>query len=408
MGKAKNLAKRVAQYRYQKNFLSPKLDALLSRISSVHHIVVGSEIEAFLLEANLIKKYHPFYNIKLVDDKAYPYIQISSAKKLKRMTIPYISIVRRKDEKRALYFGPYPEGSSVKTVLSILRKIFPFQSVKNHPDTKCLYYHMGLCPCISVFPEHLATYKRTIKKIEQFLKGEKRRVISELERERDIYSKREEFEKAQRVQDQIDKVNLVTSPHYHPFSYERNPLAYREKIDNELSSLRQILVAYFHDISKLERIECYDISNISGTNATGSMVVFTNGEANKAFYRRFKIRSKQTPDDTSMMQEVIERRLNRTEWEYPNLIIVDGGKGQVAAAYKVLVRHHLKQIPLIGIAKREEVIVGIKKTLPLEFFEARLPLTTPGVNMIRKIRDEAHRFAITYHRLLRKKALKLN
>ena len=143
------------------------------------------------------------------------------------------------------------------------------------------------------------------------------------------------------------------------------------------------------------------------------MVVFVNGEANKSLYRRFKIRSKKTPDDVTMMKEVMTRRLKHNDWEYPDLIIVDGGKGQVTAVHQALVEHGLNRIPLIGIAKREETIIGIKtfssnKTLSSEFFEVKLPLSTPGVNMIRKIRDEAHRFAINYHRMLRKKALKLN
>lgn len=406
IGKANNIKKRVASYFSNKVNLDPKTQQLLSHIYSIDHILVGSEIEAFLLEANLIKKNKPFYNIQFKDDKFYPYIKVGNFKSRSNLSaVPYITIARKKDEKNALYFGRYPNATSVKIVLKLLRRIFPYQSVKNHTKRNCLYYHLNLCPCVPAHPEHLAEYRKTIKKIEDFLRGKKDRVISALERERDSNAKREEFEKAKAVQEKIDRINIITSSFYHPFRYEKDPEFYHHRIKNELESLKKILIKYYKNINELNRIECYDISNISGTNATGSMVVFINGEEDKAQYRRFKIKSKTTPDDYAMMQEVLRRRLKHADWDYPDLIVIDGGKGQVSASYHTLFENKL-DIPIIGLAKREEIIViPLLENRELMFFEEKLPISTPGVNLLRRIRDEAHRFAINYHRLLRKKYL---
>ncbi len=364
------------------------------------HIRVASEIEAFLLESSLIKKNQPFFNIKLTDDKTYPMIQITKDEN------PAILISRKKNIKNADYFGPYTDAAALKQVLKLIRRIFPFQSVKNHPKRKCLYHHLGLCPCVLAVPENLEEYKKNIANIESFLKGKKNIILKNLLIEQKDFVKKEEFEKAQEIQEKIERINIITSPTYDPFHYIDKPDFYFERIEKEVISLKEILIKYYPTIINLERIECFDISNIQGKLATGSMVVFLNGEKQSSQYRKFKIRTKDTPDDFHMMQEMLTRRLGREEWPNPSLWVIDGGKGQVGAALKALASKN-KFIPVIGLAKREEtIVIPIKKIGGgMEFEEVKLSNSTPGVNLLRRIRDEAHRFAITYHILLRKKKL---
>lgn len=397
VGKAKDLRKRVSSY-FSSNALDAKTIHLVNEIKDIEHVRVSSEIEAFLLEAVLIKKYKPFYNIKLSDDKSYPYIQIVVNGN------PYVSITRKNDDDSALSFGPYTDMASLKQVLKLLRRIFPFQSVKNHPKRKCLYYHIGLCPCIPTNPDGINDYKKSLKKMAKFLMGEKENVIKDLQRDQKEYVKREEFEKAGEIQKKIDRINFITTPTYQPFSYLEKPDFYYERIKNELSSLNDVLKNYYSSLNGLTRIECYDISNIQGKFATGSMVVFVNGEEAKKEYRRFRVKTKDTPDDFQMMREVLSRRLGRDSWPEASLWVIDGGKGQVGAALQVLAARS-KTIPVIGLAKREETIIVPmhKSTGGVEFEEIKLAHSTPGINLLRRIRDEAHRFAITYHRLLRKK-----
>ena len=396
VGKAKDLKKRVSSY-FSNKALDAKTLKLVSEIRSLDHILVNSEIEAFLLESTLIKKHKPFYNIKLIDDKSYPYIAITKG------VSQSIIIVRNTLDKNAEYFGPYTDAGVLKTVLKLLRKIFPYQSVKNHAKRTCLYYHLGLCPCVQMHPENIESYRKNIARIKKFLKGETKSVIKDLKNEQKDFIKSEEFEHAADVQKKIDFIDLITSENYDPFRYMEQPDYYYQRITDELNSLEQILSPYFSDI-KLKRIECYDISNFQGKEATGSMVVFVNGDKSSKDYRRFKIKLKDTPDDFFMMREMLNRRFKHDGWENPDLIVIDGGKGQVSAALTALVNRG-KNIPLIGLAKREETIVLPQKQmgLKLEFLEIKLPNETGGINLLRRIRDEAHRFAITYHRLLRKK-----
>lgn len=234
--------------------------------------------------------------------------------------------------------------------------------------------------------------------------GKKNEVIKKLERERDSYAKYEKYEEAKVIQERIERINVITSETYDPFYYMDKPDFYFDRIQKELSSLEEMLHSYYPELNGLKRIECYDISNLSGKQATGSMVVFLNGDKDTSEYRRFKIRTKDTPDDFHMMKEMLSRRLNNASWPVPDLLVIDGGKGQVGAALKALANLG-KRLPVVGLAKREEtIVVPIKNPSGIEFIEIKLPNSTPGINLLRRIRDEAHRFAITYHRLLRKKA----
>lgn len=388
VGKAKNLKKRVESY-FQKN-LGQKTSVLVSQITGVKTIEVNSEIESLLLEAKLIQKYSPKYNVRFTDNKAYPFIKITASD-----TYPKVLVSRKIDEDTSLYFGPYPNSGALRTVLKIARRIFPYQSVVNHPKKICLYNHLGLCPCPEITRDQ--TYKTNIKYLIDFLNGNTKKVIKNLEKERDFYSKITEYEKAKESQRKLEAIKIVTSPFYNPLEYEINPNFKEDIRTQELEELQKILKVNGVKTKSIERIECYDLSVIAGKFATGSLVVFTNGEKDSRWYRRFRIRRQGPPDDFAMMKEVLKRRLAHKEWPTPDLIIVDGGKGQVSSASEVL-KDNNQHIPLVGLAKREEIIITP------DFKEIVLPKDSKVLHLIMRIRDEAHRFAITYHKILRSKS----
>jgi len=314
---------------------------------------------------------------------------------------PKVLIARRPDDKNSMYFGPFPNAANaLRIVLKSIRKIFPYQSVPNHAKRICLYYHLGLCPCPPIYNSlnEKQEYRKNIKHIIDFLNGNTKKVIRDLKQERNIFSKTEDFEKANLLQNKINAIELITGqPYRKKFDADINPNLPDDLREKEIRELSDILKANNVAVNKPERIECFDISNISGSNSVGSMVTFINGEKAGDWYRKFKIRTLNSPNDFGMMEEVIIRRLDHKEWPYPDLIIVDGGKGQVSTVDKVLSNLNLK-ISLIGLAKREETIV----TSDLK--EIVLPKNSDALKLIMRIRDEAHRFAITYHRKLRSKA----
>ncbi len=397
VGKAKNIRKRVSSYFVKKSALGPKTQVLVSKIKKIQTVNVDSEIEALLLEANLIKKYNPRYNARLTDGKNYYSAKITAGD-----LTPKVLLVRKITDKKSVYFGPFPSSSDLKLVLKLIRRIFPYQSVVNHPKKYCLYYHLGLCPCPPMFesPEQIRQYKRNIHHIVQFFQGETKKILKELEKERDELSRNEYFEEASQIQEKINKIKIIASPSHKPFEYQTNPNLRNDLRSRETDELLEILKENGVNISKLKRIECFDISNIGGVHATGSMVVFLNGEKDSSSYRRFQIKRppKVIPNDFAMMKEVITRRLTHPEWGRPDLIIVDGGKGQISSAKKAMFEQD-EDIPIIGIAKREEILIT------KDFKIIKLPRTSSALNLVKRIRDEAHRFAITYHKKLRSKYL---
>lgn len=373
---------------------------MLSFAKKIKIIKVESEIESLLLEAQYIKRYAPKYNVDLKDGKAYPLINITTSEKF-----PKVLMVRKIDDTKATYFGPFPNTSDMKMVLKMARKIFPFQSVRIHQKKICLYNHLGLCPCpVTLTNEVLIKdYRKNIRHLIGFLSGKTKSVLHELAKEREKHSKKEDYEQAGIFQKKIDAITLITASVRHPFEYEQNPNLKEDVRNKELEDLRNILAKNNVKIKKLSRIECYDISTISGVHSVGSMVAFTDGEKDSSQYRRFKIRKEEKtgePNDFAMMREVLERRINHPEWRVPDLIVVDGGKGQVNVAKQVIVQNNLK-ISLIGLAKREEIIITS------DFREIRLPRNCSALKLIMRIRDEAHRFAITYHRKVRSRAVLL-
>jgi len=434
---------------------------MVSQIEKITITIVDSELEALLLEAFFIKKYQPKYNIRLTDNKSYLRIRITI-----KDDYPKVLLARREEDKNSLYFGPFPSASAVKIVLKTIRRVFPFQSVYNHPKRICLFHHLGLCPCPPVFdsPDLKKSYKKNINGITRILEGQSKKIMTELEKERNELSKKEKFEEALVLQKKINALSLITTPFHRPFEYAINPNLRVDIRQQELDGLMEALNAHGFTLEKLERIECYDISNIQGTNATGSMVVLTHGEIDKSQYRKFKIKRtwekktviarkndeaisnrsprsarddvKDLPNDFAMMNEVLKRRLGHEDWHFPDLIIVDGGKGQVASGLAALAECGV-EIPLVGLAKREETIVlpamgendskgsnlphvqNYRELLQIRFAgtkeernqqiivqennftEISLPKNSPSLHLVQRIRDEAHRFAITYHRKLR-------
>jgi len=393
IGKAINLSQRIRSY-FQKN-LDFKTKSLVSQIAKINYIKVFSEFEGLLLEAALIKKFQPKYNVRLKDDKSFLYIAITEEE------FPKVLSVRKNDIANPKYlFGPFPSAKTVRQVLTFLRKIFPYCSQKGN-SKPCFWSHLGLCqPCpgeISKLTGEERKRKRqdyltNIKHLVTVLSGKSRKLIRNLTAQMEEAAKQKDYEKAAHFQAQIKKLTWLTGPHFPISFYLEKPSFFEEEQEKELNDLRQIL-----SLPSLERIEGYDVSNIAGLYASGSMVVFYEGIASKDHYRRFRIKISGKPNDVAMISEILRRRLKHQEWDYPQLIIVDGGKPQVSACVNVLKQLNIK-IAVIGLAKRLEQIVLAENG---RWDIKQLPPNSPALDLLKRIRDEAHRFALSYHRKLR-------
>jgi len=387
IGKAINLKKRVTQYFQRDDALGPKTLQLVSNIAKIDYQIVDSEIEALILESSLIKQYRPKYNSQLKDDKSYIYITISKDK------IPLIKPAFKSSlNLNSTFFGPFPDSSAVKNLLKTIRSIFPFYS-SHHSPKKCLYCHLNLCPGPN---PNLKEYKKNISKIKNILNGNFPRLISKLEKEMVIFSKSENFEMAKTRRDQINALNYVISGWRNLNNLYQKVDLQEDQVGKALSELKSILSPYFSNLKNLNRIEAYDISNSGYKYFVGSMVVFQNGNIDKDQYRKFKIYSKVTPDDQFMIKEIIYRRLKHMEWNYPDLILVDGGKPQVSASISIT------NIPVIGLAKKQEIIV-IK--IGDNWVEIKLPKNSSSLLLLQQLRDEAHLFANRYRKILIKNSV---
>ena len=386
VGKALNLKNRLKTYQRPTSDL--RVNRLIESIFEVDTIEVNAEIEALILEANLIKKYKPEFNVQLKDDKDYLYIIFTKDK------FPKVLPARRKrivDAKE--YFGPFPSATTVRRTLKVIRRIFPFSTCK--PSSRvCLHYHLGLCPGVCVGKINARDYKKSIKNLRLFLRGERQKVIYDLERDMKIASKKLKFEEAQEIRKRLDGINYIIQPRGDVIKYMEDPEYIRLQHKEDLEELKSAL-----NLKKIPgRIEGYDISNIHGDYATGSMVVITEGEIDKSEYRKFKIKRVTGISDTAMMKEVISRRF-KNSWRLPDLIVVDGGKGQLSSCLAAQKESKLN-IPCIGLAKRLEQIYIPGNEKPL-----RLPRDSKALHLVQRLRDEAHRFAISYHRNLRGRQL---
>ncbi len=443
IGKAINLKNRVGSYLKKGLDLGPKTTLMVSKIKQIEHIVVESEIEALLLESDLIKRLKPKYNVQLKDDKAYKYVLISKTKNQRSKTSSKLKTARPEDFAKVLTtrkpnngdvcFGPFPEGKIVNQVLRTLRRVFPFRDCSEakfkryqNLSRPCLYGDLKLCPAPCVGRISPKDYQKIILQLKRFLSGKSKLVVRELEKEMEIYSKAKEFEKAALVRDRIRNYEYVRQSFRPAAEYLEHPDLLEDRRRKELAELRKVV-----GIGKLERIEAFDISNISGQDATGSMVVFIGGESSKKDYRRFRIKKVSGISDVDMVQEVLRRRFAKTQSaklknqkalrslptegqvqsskpksgedksfaKIPDLILIDGGKAQVAAVNEVLKEDGL-DIPVLGLAKRFEEII----TSDLEMI--RIPKGSPALHLLQRLRDEAHRFALSYHRTLRSKNVK--
>lgn len=429
IGKAVNLHNRVASYFTRQSDLQTKIQLMLKKATDIEFIVLDSEVEALILETNLIKKYKPKYNSLMKDDKSYVWVMFDNSQ-----DFPKPEIVREKKKKNATYFGPYPQKFPATKVLRRLRKLYPYCNTNFRTTTKviddkvetigseprpCLDYHIGLCSGVCAGLVSKTKHRNNINQIKKYFRGQKSEMKQELENKIKELAARKEYEKASKYRDQLRDLKYVTQRIKVTSELDEQKLA-QQKLSIQEKSIRELferlrlpkLTETLENKHPLKaRLECYDISNIQGKNATGSMVVFKAGKPSKADYRKFKIKTKDTPDDFAMMQEVLTRRFGKHKKqdksfsELPDLIIVDGGKGQLSSSYKIIKNLGLlEKISIVGLAKREEELFRIEeKDGEFTFKKTRLPRRSNALYLVQRIRDEAHRFAIGYHRKLRSK-----
>jgi excinuclease ABC subunit C len=393
IGKAINIKNRVKNHFQQPSYRD---NLFIDKVEKIGFINTNSEIEALILEANLIKKHQPKFNVVWRDDKNYFYVAITQ----NSQKIPYVFITHQKNDK-AEYIGPFVEGTALKKTLRFLRKAFPYYTSPKHSKIKCTYCHLDLCPGPN--PD-LAEYKKNIKKLILILEGKRFAVLNSLKKEMKSASKENKFEEAGKIRDRIwalqhvmEHTNVISGMTGVVENLSNGKNATTSPWDNTEKILRGLL-----DLRKISRIECYDISNIQGKQATGSMVVFIDGKPAKSQYKKFKINLLDTPNDIAMLKETLQRRFTHEEWKYPEVILIDGGIAQSNVAIRAKdLSIRTRPIRIISIAKRNKdlYIEGRKdpillKTLPREIY-----------NLILQLDDEAHRFAITYHKKLRKKNL---
>lgn len=398
VGKSTNVRERVKSHLWAKG---EKSRLLLASVHKITSIPVGYELEALLLEAGLIKKYLPRFNSRAKDDKHPLYIKIMAAEEF-----PKVYTCRKETEPGAIYFGPFPSSSITRRVLRDLRKIFPFCAQKRAGKKPCFYSHLGLCrPC----PAEVAKaeeagarkklkeeYRKNIQRLISVLSGRTKGLLKNLEKEMSEAAKNEDFEKAAMARDRLRGLSYITTAYKPAGVYLENPNFLEDLRRLELNSLENLLRRFFGSLGFLARIEYLDVAHIAGEAATASLVAFLNGEPEKSLYRRFRIRTKKTKDDFSMIQEVVRRRLaHLADWGKPNLLVIDGGKPQVSAAKSML---NNISLPVVGFAKRfEEVVVHSED----RFHIVRLKTGDPVLNLLRRLENEAHRFARAYHFRLR-------
>lgn len=405
VGKAAVLKNRVRQYFQKSRTPDPKTDALVAEITDLDWITVETELDALFLEAELIRRYKPRYNILLRDDKSSGFIRVDY-----NSSHPTVTVTRRPLDDGAKYFGPYFSVFSIKKALLYLRRAFPYSTHTGvMPRRACLQYHLGLCPGLEENKTGLQDYRANLRKLMQYFKGERKVLIKQVEKDMYAAAKRADFEDAERLKRQLFALKGLTKQ-----------IVFSDKEFMDLSRDEGLagLSALLGLPKPPRRIEGYDISHMSGTDTTASMVVFTNGLPNKAEYRKFKMRIPGN-DDFAHMHEAITRRLsekNVKAWGLPDLFLIDGGKGQLSAAIAARNTANMQRIPMIGLAKREEEIVihnteslaeyrGLDNhggQTPGDFTMVLLPKSSHVVKLLQRIRDESHRFAVSYHTVLKR------
>ena len=410
VGKAAVLRNRVRQYFQKSRTRDPKTEALVSEIVDTDWMVVDSEIEALFLEAEMIRRYMPRYNILLRDDKSLSYIRIDY-----NSDYPTVTTTRRPLDDGAKYFGPYLSSLSIRLALKSLRRVFPF-ATRRIPGQKraTLYYHLGLDPGLEEGRTSLEDYRTNLRKLMAVVEGKRKSVEHDIQRDMQKAAKAKNYELAAKLRNQLFSLQNLTRQVI--FSDKEFQDISKDHALNELVNLLS-LDAF------PRRIEGYDISHMQGTDVVASMVVFTNGVSDKHEYRKFKTK-KDHNNDFYNMHETITRRLQANhlkDWGKPSLVLIDGGKGQLDAAIRARDEVGQYDVPFIGLAKREEQIVIHKEKSNVtlneqelhklggythesdDFILINLPHSTNLVKLLQRIRDESHRFAVSYHSVLKVK-----
>jgi excinuclease ABC subunit C len=517
VGKAANLRHRVSSYFGAGQKLTPKLKRMVSKIADLEYFVTSSEQEALILELNLIKRHHPRYNVRLKDDKTFPYLKIDL-----NDDWPRVHITRRLEEDGGRYFGPFASAKSVRQTLKLIKGIFPFRScsrlITGTDSRACLDYDIGRClaPCIGVVSRE--EYAEVIRQVILFLEGKQEKVVQKLKTQMERASKILDFEKAAHLRDQIQAVEQVvegqriatkvkgeqdviafsgdkdqayvqvffiragkligresfvlqgthyeepsqimtsfikqfyaSAPHIPPLLLLQHPVEDTAMLqdwlqdkrgskvriqvprrgnkrqlvnivaENARQGLEQLKIKQLASPKTLSaaleeiqreldlphlpaRIEGYDISDIQGAAAVGSMVVFDQGKPKPAHYRRFRIKTVSGVDDYAMLSEVLKRRFKRASdasdsWAaMPDLVLIDGGRGQLNAARAAMRQMGVQSVPTASLAKENEELFVPQKLKPII-----LPRSSPSLQLLQRLRDEAHRFALGYHQRVRKR-----
>lgn len=389
VGKAAVLKNRVRQY-FHHDQKDVKTAALVREIADTDWITVDTEIDALFLESEMIKRYMPKWNILLRDDKTVTYIRIDL-----KSEIPFVSFTRTPQDDKATYIGPFYGKGVVERAVRILRRIFPYYD-KPYDGKKTLNTDLGLTPGIEIGKTTPAEYKKNLRKLILYLEGGRHKLLKDLEKQMKAAAKNEEFEEAAKLRTQFFGLKEL-----------QKKIVFSDKEFLDISSDQAL-----KDLQNLlglqnppRRIEGYDISHQSGTNAVGSMVVFVNGAADRAEYRKFKIRQDKN-NDTENLREVITRRLKHQEWDFPDLVILDGGVNQVNAVRDLLSEHN---IAVVGRDKSGNHARNAVSELVFyrgdELIWQLLKSSSHVAKLITRIDEEAHRFAITYHTLLKSKKM---
>jgi excinuclease ABC subunit C len=432
VGKAAVLKNRVRQYFQSTRDMDIKTRALVAEIDDTDWVETESEIDALFLESEMVKRYMPRFNILLRDDKSQLFVRISM-----KDEIPYVCFTRNPADDGAEYYGPYYNGAAVKKALRYLRKVFPYYTKPPGSGRPDLDYHLGLSPGVESGKATAEEYKSTLRKLIRYLKGERVTLTREIERDMKTAAGMHDFEQAAQLRNKLQNLKELQ---------RRIMFGDKEFLDISKDKALSKLVDLLSLTKIPARIEGYDISHMSGTNVVASMVVFTNGVSDRANYRKFKM-TKQQNDDYANMYETIYRRTsekNLKSWGMPDLLLIDGGKGQLDAALKAMEARQLA-IPTVSVAKREEEII-IHKTrsnISIDALTALLQNPQSGalvmnageyyvvnlhagqsnagshsrnlqggapvyanytdiVKLFQRIRDESHRFAVSYHTVLKR------
>jgi excinuclease ABC subunit C len=419
VGKAAWLRNRVRQYFQKSRLRDPKTDALVAEIVDTDWMVVESELEALFLEAEMVRRYMPRYNILLRDDKSMAYIRIDYDS-----DYPTVTTTRRPLDDGARYFGPYLSTISVRQALKLLRRVFPFATKRSLGQKRAtLHYHLGLDPGLEEGKTSIEEYRANLRRLIAVIEGKRKNIEHELEKDMQTKAKAQDFEGAAKLRNQLFSLRRLSTQ-----------VIFSDKEFLDISKDHALIELV--DLLQLgkfpARIEGYDISHMQGSDVVASMVVFTNGVSDKGEYRKFKTRKNQN-NDFYNMNETLKRRLsekNRKAWGLPSLVLIDGGKGQLDAAIQARDEMGCEHIPFVGLAKREEQIViqksrrssvdgrqsfGSGVNLNMEallklrgfmtesddFILLNIPHSTNVIKLLQRIRDESHRFAVSYHSVLK-------